>query len=181
MPCQKCNLVSLLLKLNVILSLYKTKWLFCISFRQFWSLKRNITIFVVCLGFLSRWHWSQGIGKTKVHIKLIETSLFTILNILFPQYFFVNNFPDFNHRINILLFLGFFKRLGCWRMYRTSFQDVLEAENEQNQSPYFFWKCPVGFGTSHQLLLNKFLNRGAVLLEKGVTEKKWKRRKKWWK
>ena len=78
----------------------------------------------------------------KVRINLNETSLFTILNMVFSFYIFVNNFSNFIHGINICCYSWILQRLGCWKTYRTSFQDVLEAEKWAKQKPVLFFETP---------------------------------------
>ena len=78
-------------------------------------------------------------------IILNETSLFTILNMVFSFYSFVNNFSNFIHGINICCYSWILQRLGCWKTYRTSFQDVLEAEKWAKQKPVLFFETPCTF------------------------------------
>ena len=91
--------------------------------------------------YLSGCHGSRKIGKTKGRIKLNETSLFTILNMVLSLHF-VNHF--FNFFIEYMCcYFWILHRLGCWKMYKTSFQDVLEAEKWAIQKPVLFFKRPV--------------------------------------
>ena len=76
--------------------------------------------------YLSRCHESREIGKTKVRIKLNETSLFNILN-----------------KNKYTAIFGFCKEWAVEKCTEPVFKMFLKPRNEQNKSGYFFVKHPV--------------------------------------
>ena len=71
-------------------------------------------------------------------------------NLIIPhlKYGVLTTFLSVTFQILILeyryCYFVFLQRLGCWKMYRNSFQDVLEAEKCEKQKLVLFLKHPVG-------------------------------------
>ena len=87
--------------------------------------------------YLSRCHGSRETGEKKVSIKLNETSLFTILNMVFLLHFVINFF-NFIHRINMLLFLDSAKA-GLLKNVQNQFSRCIESrEFSKTKAGTFF-------------------------------------------
>ena len=142
-------MVSLLLKLNLIKSLSNAKWLFCILIPQHNPIIKLLLFFnfVWCRllkivqncssSFLGR----QWIGKNKSAYQIDW-------NYIIPsfKYGVLTTFLTITFQILILdnrhRYFWILQRLGCWKMYRDTFQEIFEAEKWVKQKWVLFFETP---------------------------------------
>ena len=127
-------------KLIVIYSFCDTKWLFCISIRKFWSYNKNIAFFIFCLiwgvencaKLFLKVSWKPRNWKNRSTHQIDWNPIIPHF-----QHGVLTTFLSITFQILILeyryCYFWILQRLGYWKMYKHTFQDVLEAEKGAKQ------------------------------------------------